>query len=86
MLELGSGRIVVFEGWLSVLCGCDFEGWLSVFCCCGLKLGVVLCVAVVNMCFSDSCCIFCVVVVFSVGRTLWIGEVGECSVGFNLGF
>ena len=41
MLGLGSVRIVVFEGWLSVLCGCDFEGWLSVLCCCGLKLGVV---------------------------------------------
>ena len=46
-----------------------FEAWCSVVCGCG---GHVL--------FG-----FLLHFLFSVGRTLWIGEVGECSVGFNLG-
>ena len=41
--------------------------------------------AVVEVCFLNSCCMLYVVVVVSVRRTLGIGEAGGCSVGLNLG-
>ena len=41
---------------------------------------------VVDMCFLNSCCMFCVIMVVSVGGTVWIGEVVGCSIGVNLGW
>ena len=40
---------------------------------------------VVDMYFLNSCCIICVIMVVSVGGTVWIGEVGGCSIDLNLG-
>lgn len=50
-----------------------FMGWLSILCGCG---GRVL---------FESCCVFCVFVVVSVGGKVRICQVGLCSLVVNLG-
>ena len=46
-----------------------------------LKIGWVYCVMVVDMCFLKPSCMFCVMVVISVLGSVWVGEVGGCSMG-----
>ena len=46
-----------------------------------LKIDWVYCVAAVDMCFFKPCCMVCVIVVISALGSLWMGEVGGCSMG-----
>ena len=46
-----------------------------------LKIDWVYCVAAVDMCFLKPCCMVCVIVVISALGSLWMGEVGGCSMG-----
>ena len=43
------------------------------------------CVVMVEVCCLNLGRVFCVAVVISVGDKVWIGEVGLCSLGVNLG-
>ena len=40
---------------------------------------------VLKVCSLNLSLVFCVAVVVSVGGEAWIGEVGLCSLGVNLG-